>query len=337
VRCRAASGFSLLELLIALALSLTLIGGYFSVLQRCRSLFASNDSIAQTHDAARHALAVIAANIEHAGFYGFAPAAAVQLVRDGTVVASENELHQPTAELPATPVSGLPAGAHDCGVNFAVDLLRPVQGTDNRYSVGTGACEPTASAGGARPGADTLTLRHASQEVADARAGRIQLFARAASSLPLRLFADGHVPGIRDNSSEIRDLDVRTYYVANRSVGNPGLPALRVKSLTESHGAAQFRDEEVMPGVEDLQIELGIVDAADPVALRFITTESPDAATARVVAVRVWLRVRSETPDPGYRDDRTRDYSNASFTPDAAGSRFRRLLVSRTVAVRNGP
>ena len=336
MRCRAATGFSLLELLIALALSLTLIGGYFSVLQRCRSLFASNDSVAQTHDAARHALAVIAANIEHAGFYGFAPAAAVQLVRDGTVIASENEMHQPTAERAATPVAGLPTGAHDCGVNFAVDLRRPVQGTDNGYS-GTGTCEPTASAGGARPGADTLTLRHASLEVADARAGRIQLFTRAASSLPLRLFADGHVPGIRDSSSELRDLDVRTYYVANHSVGNPGLPALRVKSLTESHGAAQFRDEEVMPGVEDLQVELGIVDAGEPAALRFITTESPDAATARVVAVRVWLRVRSETPDPGYRDDRTLDYSNARFTPDAAESRFRRQLVSRTFAVRNHP
>ena len=56
----------------------------------------------------------------------------------------------------------------------------------------------------------------------------------------------------------MRDLEVRTYYIANEFRGQrPDWPALRVKSLTESGGAAQFRDEEILPGVEDLQVEFG--------------------------------------------------------------------------------
>ncbi len=66
-------------------------------------------------------------------------------------------------------------------------------------------------------------------------------------------------PAPVDAHTEVRDVEVRTYYVANNSVGRRGWPALRVKTLTESRGAAQFRDEEVLPGVEDLQVEFGVV------------------------------------------------------------------------------
>jgi hypothetical protein len=54
-----------------------------------------------------------------------------------------------------------------------------------------------------------------------------------------------------------------------------------------------------------------------------------------VVAVRIWLRIRADSTEPGFNDERTLEYANVTFTPSAAEARQRRMLVERTVALRN--
>jgi type IV pilus assembly protein PilW len=331
-------GFNLVELLIAQVLGLALLVAFLIVLQRSQRDFASSESLARLQDSARHALGVLAADIEHAGFFGYSTAAQFRLVSRGATLAEQPALLQPQDGSPTAAVAGLPGGAHDCGVNFAVDLERVIQGSDNHYRVGHEArdCDPTATAGGARDGADTLTVRHASLAVSAPRAGRLQLYASAFSSArPLLLFSDGRAPGPVDEAHEVRDLEIHTYYIANHSVDRAGWPALRVKSLTESRGAVQFRDEEVMPGVEDLQVEFGVASLEDgqPV-VRYVTADAPRAAE-RILAVRLWLRLRADVTEPAYRDDRTLEYANISFTPSGRDARQRRLLIERTVALRN--
>ena len=124
--------------------------------------------------------------------------------------------------------------------------------------------------------------------------------------------------------------------VANDSVGRRGWPALRVKALTEARGAAQFRDEEVLPGVEDLQVEFGVRDPADPdQKLSFIAPDLPGLRQRRVVAVRLWLRIRADRTEPGYVDSRPLGYAGVEFMPDAFEAKQRRTLLTRTVALRN--
>lgn len=341
-----ARGFSLLEVMIALAIGLILIAAFLAVLQRSRRDFIAAESLSRLQDTARHALSVLVSDIEHAGFYGCTGAGRVRLVRGAVTLASEDSLAQPSGSALVPAVAGLPSGAHDCGTNFAVDLLRPVQGSDNAFALGPAAkdCAPTASAGGAAALADTLTLRHASLGTTSPRAGRLQVYSAARdSNSPLLLFADGRAPGPLDGEHEIRDLEVRSYYIANDSVGRPGWPALRVKSLTESRGAAQFRDEEVMPGVEDLQVEVGVAELERGVqVVRFVTPDSPRTLAAQgrpahIVALRVWLRVRADITEQGHLDDRRMDYANVTFVPSPGEARQRRLLVTRTVALRNAP
>lgn len=327
-----ARGFSLLELLLSISLGLVLVATFLASVHRSRLSFTGSESQARLHEAARHALSVLVDDIEHAGFYGGADPRRRELLRRGAVVAVTPELGQGTPDVEINAVSGLPAGAHDCGANFAVDLSRIVQSTDNRYGL---TCAPTASAGGVRPMTDTLTLRRASAVTSDPRAGRLQIWSAAVgSAVPLKIFADGQAPA--DGAGEVRDLEVRSYYVANDSVGRPGVPALRVKALTESRGEAQFRDEELMPGVEDLQVQIGVRTADDGRArVIFVDPDTEAARLGSVIAVRLWLRVRSEVYEPGPLDDRPLTYSNVSFTPGPADSGWRRLLVSRTVALRN--
>jgi hypothetical protein len=296
--------------MIALTIGLILIAGFLSALRQNRALFAANESVAWLQDSARQAMSVLVPDIEHAGFYGFAG--------NGFRVTS------------------LPAGADACGADFAIALERPVEATDDRWLDVGARCGPTSSAGGARAGADTLTLRSASLSPSVARAGRLQIISRRLESQsPIEIFADGRAPAGRGGNHEVRDLEVRTYYIANDSVGRPGWPALRVKALTESRGAAQFRDEEVMPGVEDLQVELGI--AGSDARMHYVAPDAPDARTGRIVAVRLWLRVRAESTEGGFRDARALAYAGQVFQPTPLEARQRRMIVERTVALRNAP
>ena len=302
--------------MIALTLGLFLVAAFLVVLQRCRASFAANESLARLQDSARHALSVLVPDIEHAGFYGFNHTPAVRLV------------------------GGLPAGINDCGTDFAVSLAVAAQGSDNTFRLGADArnCSPTASAGGAAPGADTLTLRHASLSAVSPRTGRLQLYSQSLSvAAPLLLFANGRAPGPVNAEHAVHDVDVRTYYIANHSVQRPGWPALRVKALTESRGDAQFRDEEILTGIEDLQVEMGVASAAPDGTLRvsYVPPDSPRAREGTLVAVRLWLRIRADATEPGFNDSRPMTYANVSFTPTSVESKQRRTLVERTVAIRN--
>jgi hypothetical protein len=141
---------------------------------------------------------------------------------------------------------------------------------------------------------------------------------------------------VLDAEAEVRDVEVHSYYVANNSVARSGWPALRIKRLTESGGEAQFHDEELMPGVEDLQIEVGLRDlAGDVERISFVPADSPALRDGQVIAVRLWLRVRAESTERGYSDARTLRYADAVFTPDASQAAQRRMLLERTVALRN--
>lgn len=316
MRFTRAKGFNLVELLVALVISLVLIAALLTLVHRNSVAFARNESMASLQDSARQALDVLTRDLEHAGFAGFSDGSRYELV------------------------SALPPRVHECGTNYAVDLTRPLQGTDNHYRSATAAvdCMPAASAGGASASADTLTVRHLSLETVAPRAGRLQAFSAArAFMLPVRLFGDGNAPGTVDRDHDVRDVVVRRYYIANDSVGRPGWPALRAKSLTESGGAAQFRDEEIMPGVEDLQVEFGVASVqGGQLRVQFFPPESPGIETARLVSVRVWLRVRADLTEPGFVDERQLDYAGVSYLPGPE-SRHRRALFPRTVSLRNHP
>ena len=126
-----------------------------------------------------------------------------------------------------------------------------------------------------------------------------------------------------------------------------------VKALSSAGGAPAFLDTEILPGVEDLQVQFGI-DTGDydndgvidpgldadsngiPDAPRGIATRyvDPDALPVgfQVVSVRIWLMMRSAQFEAGFVDGRTYDYAGKSVTPNDGN---RRMLVSRTIQLRN--
>jgi type IV pilus assembly protein PilW len=338
-------GLTLIELMIAMAISCTIVAGALSLYASVRGTWQANERIARMQEQGRFALSVIEPDVELAGYYGFSNAPeAVRFVRGAspeTALATALEMRQFAARAgdpPPSAVASLPAGAHVCGMNFAVDVMLPVQGSNDVFALGRGA---TCKAYRGRPqaGADTLTLRRVETQASAPEAGRIQIYAsRLASRTSQLMFADGTAPGGVGADRRVHNFVVRTYYIARDSVSQNDFPALRVKTLTRSGAGVLFDDDEVMPGVEDLQVQFGVDSGEDERSgsvTHYVDPDFVDLPRLHVVAVRIWLRIRSDEPEASLDDAQTYRYADVVFSPSGAERKFRRVLMSRTVAVRN--
>jgi type IV pilus assembly protein PilW len=355
-----ALGFSLVELMIALAIGSFLMAGAIYIYSQTRNSYIVNDAVGRMQEEARFAFSIIEPDIQLAGLYGFTNNYnGVSLVAAG-ITTSANDMQQKNGAAP-----GLAATLGNCGRNFAVDLLQTVQGSDQDtgFVLGPGAAAPAAGSGCATGApvatADSLTVRHSTPAETVLQPGRLQIYALRLEPNAQTMFVNGVAPGaLIPTLREIRDLVVNTNYVSQNSDARAGFPALRQISL----GAAQtFVDNEIVPGVEDLQVQFGvetgdynndgvidrdrggdgIADTSNGIATRYVNADDvilqppPVGRSAQVVTVRIWLRLRAEQIEQGFQDTRRYQYANVDWTPPAAQSGFRRLLVSRTIYLRN--
>ncbi len=231
-------GFTLVETLIATALLGTMAAaGLTGLLQA--STAAQQIAAEQTQqERAAYALATLAADIQMAGYFGFAAPA-------GTGAA-------------AMPLA--------CGAELLRGRLRALE-VQPQYTL---SC--AAFGRGSAPGSPVLVLRRASTQATVPQAGRLQWYSNLAEPEHNRLLWNGALPSallpITDRS-EVRNLIVRAFYIAHSSDGDIQTPSLRVKSLTAIAGHPAFIDTEVMPGVVSLQVE-PMPDASHPTAVRIV-------------------------------------------------------------------
>lgn len=327
---RAQGGFSLVELMVALAIGVFLIAGAATVFAKTRDLYRTNEAISRLQESARYAMSVIEADVRMASYWGLNSRA--DLI-DNT--------RSPGQGLPAEIPAALAGGINRCGPMWALNLTRYVEGSNNSYDL------DCAEFTGAVDGSDQLTIRRAavgryddpddpaSPSLADS-GDRLKLVSSRSRGT---IFVDtDSPPGYEEPLSESRDLVVRGYYV-DRSSGleAPGraVPSLRRKSLAGVGGVPDVIDEEIAPGIEDLQVEVGVDRDFDGVPEVFLPLGdagiTPDNA---VVAVRAWVLARAESPEQGFRDTAgIPAYADRAASVPNDG--IRRLLVSKTMYLRN--
>ena len=104
----------------------------------------------------------------------------------------------------------------------------------------------------------------------------------------------------------------------------------------EARGVALLRDDR-RPGEEEVPdaVPALAVRTDDGIARVRYVAPGALAREARVVAVRLWLRIRADVTEPGFEDDTALNYANVRFTPTPFEARQRRVLVERTIALRN--
>ena len=176
------------------------------------------------------------------------------------------------------------------------------------------------------------------------------LYVQSARFQDSRLFVGPAAPaGYRPTTSQTHRYIVNGYYVSAHSsldTPNNSVPSLRVKTLVGGARGPRIVDREVLPGVEDLQVQFGIdtddVGAAGRGSIdRYVNPGDPildplsGAITSDVtiLAVRIWIRLRSERPENGFVD--SKGYVYADQDVPAPNDGFRRTVISTTIYLRN--
>jgi type IV pilus assembly protein PilW len=313
-------GVSLIELLVAVTIGGLLIFGATKVYVDSRATYEVNETAARLQETARYAMSVIEPDIRMSNYWG--------LVKGAGIVVNQ--------AAPGAASAGAPTR---CGNNYGRDLIRNVEGSNNGYALDCAAYN-------AKPviGSDTLTIRRAAVAPSvGAATNRLRICStRVMAELVTDSSACTGAP-----AGQINDLIVNAYYVDQDSVQRAGLPALRRWGLI---AGPDFTDDEIIPGVEDMQVQFGVdPTGVNGVAQRYINPEAL-GANEQIVAVRVWLLIRAENPEVGFVDNRTYEYADRSIATgttanlNTAGTEgfaykpadgFRRVLVSRTIQIRN--
>lgn len=311
-------GMTLIELMVALGIGAFLMIGALTVFMQSRTTFRVNESIARLQENARYVFDVIEPDIRMAHYWGLRTRA---FVVDGR---ADDDV----------PLAVAVAG--DCGVNWTIDLDAAIESSNNDYGF-------TCAAWGTElDTADTLVVRRADPDIVVPVANR--LYIQSSRSDNSALFVGAALPGgFLAATSETHALIVHGYYIDQTSTLGNTTPSLRRKSL--GVGPA-ITDDEVLPGVEDMQIQFGVdTDLVDGnergIVDRYVNPDDPildplDAAfndDAEILSVRIWLRLRADRPEIGLPADNGFTYADQVVGPFNDG--FRRIVVSRTIYLRN--
>jgi len=338
----------MIELLVALAIGSFLIIGAVTMQSQSRRNFDVNEQQARLQENARYVIAVMEPELQLAGVYGYSQDPnAVMWANDGTLTpASKLRL-----DMAAAP--GIPDSLTTCGDNFAVDVLATVTAIndDGAWDSGLG-CD--AEGGGQADDTDVLVLRHSAPGAVEPDGSKLQVYSeRVAAQINTRLFVGDDAPEETEvEMREVRNMVVQAYYISQDSDGREGMPALRMKMLSTVGGEPAFIDQEILRGVEDLQVQFGVdpgddldgdlipddpggdgmADFVNGDAAQYVNAGDAILDSAQVVAVRVWVRVRGDQPEPGFIDNRRYQYADTDVTFNDG---FRRIVMSRTIFVRN--
>lgn len=237
-------GFSLTELLVAMALSLSITAGALHVFGIALNGWRTVEAAASLEENLSFALQAIEADLLLAGYRG--------------------ESHLPG---PAEPAAARCRGRNVSAWALAID--RPLE------ALNSPAALPCPAFASMQSGSDALIVRH------------------------------------HDANSETLVLQTHGWYI-DRESSLPGQPSLRRHTLM-LNGTVQ--NQEIVPGIENLQIMLGIDRDGDRLVDAYV---EPAGSGDPVLTVRVEIRARATVRENGI-----------------GGDGFRRMTAQRTIFLRN--
>ena len=318
-------GITLVELMVALAIGSFLMIGAIQIYSQSRQAFVINESIARVQETAQFALDTIEADLRMASNFGRTSRA---LSIEGRTL-----IGQPNPKVLPVPLT--------CGEDWAIELGTPVDGFDNVVggaNIGL-PCPPDPNLNTGQANSDVLTVRRASVNPVPLQAGRLQV---QTTRIQGEIFADGNIPPQFDPlTSATHNLMVSSYYVDTDSQLIPGVPTLRRKVLGIQGANSTVFDQEIAPGVENLQVQFGVDVNEDNTVDRYVhpgdeiyNPEAPGYIPgARVLTARVWLVVRGLSREVGVNDTTAYNPSNANL--GTFNDEVRRMMVSKTILLRN--
>lgn len=313
------SGFTLVEIMVAMLLSLILGVAIVTVFVNNSHSFNQDDNVMRMQDDARYALQQIAFDLSMAGHYA--------------------ELLSPAA---VTPDANLAIGL-DCGpvgvTNWAFLTTLPatgdsmsVIGLDNVTSAQVVANHQCFLANEVEPGTDVVSIKRvAGAEATAFRDSAVYLRTNGTVGLLYRQPLTGAptIPiALPRTEWEYRP---SIYYIRQWAYAlGDDIPTLCRKVL--GGPGPSMLTECIATGIENLQIEYGIDTSNDGNPNVYMSTPTL-ADLQAVVSARIYLLARTTDADVRYTNQKTFSIGNAAdYTPNDS---FHRRVYSTTVAIQN--
>lgn len=348
------AGLSLVEMMVALALGLTVMSGVTSVLLVSKSNFVSARELATLQENARFAVRFLSDALMMAGFNGCSRAPAL--------VANSVQGSDGNPFLAGTGLRGYDdaQGVASFPVQFRADVA---PGTDAVLIQRAETAELVVTSHNPESARIEVDRAHDNEPgqvmvVAAPDCRQVGIFVMAGpnnngGNADTIIHNTGNIPGVSVRNckkelganfdcrnpgasvtfpypagSSVMRLRSEAFYVGVSAAGNR-VPALFREYLTDSGTTA----EELVQGVENLQLLYGLDSApGDGYADIYLDAGDPDMDWSRVVSVRLFLRLRSI--HPVYNQDVDHPVFRGIATT-AVRDRYMRQVVSTTVRLRN--
>ncbi len=321
---RRQGGFTLIELMIAIAIGMAIIASLAGILAATSGSSKTNDRTTELQFNGRYALNALKLELLQSGNRGYTWA-------------------EPSAAYTAL----TPTVTGDCGDgsgNFVANIRQGVWGVDdaNPFSANCASAKSPASAGG-----DMLIIRRLDPPETTLVANKFYFQSTYAQGGVFRGSTDPLVINAAALPRGNFPIKVYVYYVRPWTVSStesPKIPAL-VRVALQDNGT--MATELVASGIEQMQVQYGRRTTAGNVQYydSFTTTncstcvlEATNGLTTtqtvwdEVNSVRIWLLARSPTVEPGYTNNTTYAMGNISY---AVNDSFRRQVFTTVVQLRN--
>lgn len=313
------AGFTLIELMIAMVLSLLLAGAVITVFVNSSHAFNQDENVLRMQDDARFALRELAMEISMAGNY--------------------SELHLPDS---VTQDAALAIGV-DCGPPGEANWMFQATSTltneslsitaiDNATNAQVAAAHSCFAAGEVLEGTDVISIKRvAGAETPVTTAGAVYL--RTNGTVGLLYQAPMPAAPTVVVTPPMDDWEYRPSIFFIRPFANTpddGIPTLCRKVLRGVN--LDMTTECLATGIENLQVEYGVDRTADGNPNVFLS--SPTVADMQnVVSARIFLLARTSKIDTKYTNQKTFSLSNSpDYSPTDS---FHRRMFSTTVSIQN--
>lgn len=313
------NGVTLVELMIAMAISAILMLGISQIFQINQRSFKTGDDSARMQESGRFAFNLLMQDLRRAGYFG-GNADIANITGTSGIIASTNTCPNDTTwgrmlERRIIGLNDTNAG-YPCIANYTQGDIVAM-----RYTEGANVSALTMAAYPNR-----FYLRSSMFE------GRMFIGSAEANASNQ----------VSETPNSVHELSAQAYYIgpstrtcqfANTPVAIPAM----FRQILSNTGVPT--SEEVASGIENLQVQYGVDTTGDLAVNQYFNADAISNNTAttpnwdQVVSVQFWVLARAECPTNGYTNSKTYVMGDQNFTFNDS---FKRQLFSSTVSVRNG-
>lgn len=324
VNIRRIRGFTLVELMISVTIGLVLVAGLATVFASSSGGSKTNDRVSEMAFNGRYTMNVLKRELRQAGYRGY------------------------TWAEPNTPSTSIGTITGECGDGtglFVANIRQGIWGANDSNPF-VSNCLPATEKDGA-DGGDILVLRRVDgTPVPTPAAGTLYFRSTFAAG---EVFRGTTLPTSIPAAAPLATFAVKTfvYYVRPYTTTADEVPMVPALFRVALKSDGSMAPELVATGIEQLQVQYGRHTTAattqfyDAFTLVNCATCSLDSGSGitntptvwdEVDSVRLWILVRSSTPEPGYTNQT--DYVMADQTY-SVNDGYRRELISTSVQLRN--